>query len=68
MGGMTVGEQTVRAYTEVKAQTPKSIADLNAILPKATTLSESLAKYDLTLEVPKAVKAPEVQPAKRPAR
>ena len=31
MGGMTLGDQTMRAYTEAKAQTPKAIADLNAV-------------------------------------
>ena len=35
MGGMSAGEQTMRAYTEVKAQTPRTIADLNAVIAKA---------------------------------
>ena len=59
MGGMTAGEQTVRAYTEVKSQTPKAIADLNAAIAKAGTLSATLQKYDLTLTVPSPVKVPE---------
>ena len=39
MAGMSPADPTVRAYTEVKAQTPKAIADLNAVIAKATTLS-----------------------------
>jgi hypothetical protein len=65
MGGMTPGDQTVRAYTEVKAQTPKAIADINAVIAKAATLSATLATYNLTLTVPSAVKAIEAAPAKR---
>jgi hypothetical protein len=63
MAGMSPGDQTVRAYTEVKAQTPKAIADLNAAIAKATTLSGTLAMYNLTLTVPQPVKAPDVAPA-----
>jgi hypothetical protein len=65
MGGMTPGDQTVRAYTEVKAQTPKAIADLNALIAKAATLSSSLAKYNLTLTVPEPVKALDTAPARK---
>jgi photosystem II stability/assembly factor-like uncharacterized protein len=65
MGGMTPGDQAVRAYTEVKAQTPKVIADLNALIAKGATLSGTLAKYNLTLTVPEPVKAPEMAPAKK---
>ena len=63
--GMSPGDQTVRAYTEVKAQTPKAISDLNALIAKATTLSSALAPYNLTLTVPTPVKAPEVRPSSR---
>jgi hypothetical protein len=65
MGGMTPGDQTSRAYAEVKAQTPKTIADLNAAIAKAATLSGALATYDLTLTVPQPVKVPEVGPTRR---
>ena len=68
MAGMVPGENTSKAYTEVRAQTPRAIADLNAAIAKAQTLSASLAKYDLTLTVPPPVKAPEAPSAKRPAR
>jgi len=54
--GMSPADPTVRAYTEVKAQTPKAIADLNAAIAKATTLSGALAKYTLTLTVPAPIK------------
>jgi photosystem II stability/assembly factor-like uncharacterized protein len=66
MAGMSPGDQTVRAYTEVKAQTPKAIADLNAVIAKATELSATLTRYNLTLTVPAPVKAPDAAPpAKR---
>jgi hypothetical protein len=67
MSGMVVGEQALRAYTEVKSQAPKAIADLNAAIAKAGTLSASLAKYNLTLTVPQPVKAIEATPARRPS-
>jgi photosystem II stability/assembly factor-like uncharacterized protein len=65
MAGMSPADPTVRAYTEVKAQTPKAIADLNALLAKGTTLSTTLAQYNLTLTVPAAVKLPDAAPAAR---
>jgi photosystem II stability/assembly factor-like uncharacterized protein len=67
MGGMSVGDQTVRAYTEVKAQTPKAIADLNAAIAKAAALSGTLARYNLTLTVPQPVKAPAAPAVKKTA-
>jgi hypothetical protein len=57
--GMSPGDQTVRAYTEVKAQAPKAIADLNGAIAKATPLSGTLAKYNLTLTVPAPIKTPD---------
>ena len=53
---MTPGEQTTTSYSEVKAQLPKAIADLNATIAKAATLSATLAKYNLTLTVPQPIK------------
>jgi len=67
MGGMVVGEQTLRAYTEAKSQAPKAVADLNAVIAKAAPLSASLAKYNLTLNVPQPVKAIAAAPAKKTA-
>ncbi|HEY2152131.1 MAG TPA: hypothetical protein VGH34_15090 [Vicinamibacterales bacterium] len=67
MGGMVVGEATTRAYTEVKVQTPKTIADLNVVIGKAGTLKAAIAKYDLALTVPEPIK-PAAAPAKRVAR
>jgi hypothetical protein len=58
MSGMVVGEQTTRAYSEVKAQLPKAVADLNLAIAKAQTLSSALAKYSLALTVPSPVQAP----------
>ena len=63
MGGMPVTEQTTRAYTEARTQTPKAIADLNALIARASTVSTALARYNLTLNVPQPVKAPEAAPA-----
>ena len=67
--GMSPADPTVRAYTEVKAQTPKAIADINAAIAKASTLSTALAKYNVMLTVPAPVKMPEAPaPARRAAR
>ena len=66
--GMSPADPTVRAYTEVKAQTPRAIADLNAAIAKAATLSATLPKYNVTLTVPAPVKVPEAAPAKRAAK
>src|SRR4051794_30963784 len=67
--GMSPADPTVRAYTEVKAQTPRAIADINAAIAKAATLSTALAKYNVTLTVPAPVKMPDAAPAaKRAAR
>ena len=52
MGFMSPGDQTLRAYAEVKAQMPKAIADFSAVVSKAATLSTALAQYKLTLTVP----------------
>jgi hypothetical protein len=69
MAGMSVADPTVRAYTEVKAQTPRAITDLNASIAKAATLSATLAKYNVTLTAPAPVKMPDAAPAaKRAAR
>src|SRR5262249_26433817 len=65
MGGMVVGEQTTNAVSDVKAQTPKVIADLNAAIAKASTVSASLTRYNLTLTVPQPVKTLEAAPARR---
>ena len=68
MGGMVVGDQTTRAMTEVKSQAPKTIADLNAVIAKASTVSTALAKYSLTLTVPQPVKPIEAAaPARKPS-
>ena len=67
--GMSPADPTVRAYTEVKSQLPKAIADMNAAIAKATTLSTALAKYNVTLTVPAPVKMPEAAaPARRAAK
>jgi hypothetical protein len=56
MGGMWPTEQTMRAYNDAKTQVPKVIADANVLFAKAVTISGALAKYNLTLTVPTAIK------------
>ena len=51
MGGMWPGEQTIKAYSETKAKMPKAIAEANALIAKAQTLSSALTKYNITLPV-----------------
>jgi hypothetical protein len=58
MGGISPGEQTTRAYNEMKAQVPKAMADANVAIAKASSLSSALAKYKLTLVAPEPVKLP----------
>jgi len=58
MGGIWPGEQTMKAYADAKAQAPKAMADANAAIARAATLSGSLAKYKLTLTAPEPVKIP----------
>jgi hypothetical protein len=57
MGGMWPTEQTLHAYGESKATLAKDVADANALFARAAPLSQSLAKYSLTLAVPPAQKA-----------
>ena len=65
MGGMWPTAQVLTAAAESKAQAPKAIAELNALLAKASTVSASLAKAGITMTVPSAVKVP---PAPAPAK
>jgi len=52
----TPSASLVRQYNEVKIALPKAVADANALLGRATGISQSLKKYDITLNVPPAVK------------
>jgi hypothetical protein len=58
MGGMWPNDQTMKAYAEAKAQTPKAMADLNALFAKSATLGTTLEKHKLTLTAPKPVAVP----------
>jgi len=51
MGGMWPGEQTMKAYNESKAKMPKAIAEANALIAQAQTLSTAMTKYNITLPV-----------------
>jgi hypothetical protein len=46
----------VGQYNDVKADLPKAIADANAWLGRAATVSQALKKSDITLTVPPVVK------------
>jgi hypothetical protein len=58
MGGFVPTAQTLEAYDEAKAATPKAIADANALFARAATVSTSLAAYKLTLTPPTPVAVP----------
>ena len=51
MGGMWPGEQTTKAYAEVKTKLPKAVADATALIARAQTLSTALTRYNITLPV-----------------
>jgi len=53
MGGMWPTQQVLGAYADAKAGVPKTLAEVNAVLAKAATLSATLAKHNLTLTVGK---------------
>src|SRR5262249_46451760 len=55
MAGMSPGEQTTRAYMEVKSQAPKAITDMNAAIAKASARSGKLCPLNLTLTVPSPI-------------
>jgi hypothetical protein len=52
MAGMPPTQQTMQAYNDAKAEVPKAITEANALFAKAATLSATLAKYNLKLDVP----------------
>jgi hypothetical protein len=54
--GDGVSDSQLKAYTELKAAMPKALADANAVLVKAMTVSQALKKYDLNLTVPAPIK------------
>jgi photosystem II stability/assembly factor-like uncharacterized protein len=65
MAGMTPGEQTTRAYSEIRSQAPKALTDINAAIAKASTLSAKLASLNLTLTVPSPIALPSAPSAAR---
>jgi hypothetical protein len=46
----------VKQYNDLRGSLPKAIADANAFLIKAMTVSQALAKYKVTLTVPAPIK------------
>src|SRR6185312_14802805 len=43
---------SVRQYNEVKLGLPKATSDASALLTRASAMSQTLKKYDITLNVP----------------
>jgi len=58
MTGMPASDAAMKAYADAKAQFPKALADVNALITKAGTLKASLAKANIKLDVPEPIKAP----------
>jgi len=46
----------VKQYDDVKVALPKAVAEANAFLLRAMTMSQTLKKYDITLTVPAPIK------------
>lgn len=46
----------MREYADVRIALPRAVTEVNAFLAKATALSQALAKFDVTLTVPPAIK------------
>jgi hypothetical protein len=68
MGGFWPTAQTLDAYSQGKTDTPKAIADANALFARAGTLSAALATHQLTLSAPApagAAPAPAAQATKK---
>jgi len=47
---------SLKQYNDVKIALPKAVADANAFLGKAGAVSQTLAKYGVTIKVPASVK------------
>jgi hypothetical protein len=45
-------EALVKQYNELKASVPRAVADANAVLARATTVSQALKAHNVTLTVP----------------
>jgi photosystem II stability/assembly factor-like uncharacterized protein len=65
MGGLWPGEPIMKAYSDVKAQAPKAMADANALIGRASTVGTTLSKYNVTLTAPEPVKLPAAAAASR---
>jgi photosystem II stability/assembly factor-like uncharacterized protein len=46
----------LKQYTDLKLAFPKALAEANAFLAKGTVMSDTLKKYDITLNVPAPIK------------
>jgi hypothetical protein len=52
----TPSASMTRQYNDARIALPKAVAEANALLGKATAVSQTLKKYDITLTVPPSVK------------
>jgi hypothetical protein len=52
----TPSASLTRQYATLKTEMPQAIAQANAVLARATAMSQTLKKYDITLNVPPVVK------------
>ena len=52
----TPSDTLIKQYNDVKLALPRAITEANAVLVKAMTLSQSLKKYDINVNVPAPVK------------
>ena len=46
----------MKQYNDLKLSFPKAILEANAFLAKGTAISDTLKKYDITLNVPAPIK------------
>jgi hypothetical protein len=61
MASMPATAQAMDAYARAKAEVPKTIAEAEAFLTKAQTLSALLARHQITLTVPAVAARPTPQ-------
>jgi hypothetical protein len=52
----TPSDSVIRQYNEAKGSLAKTVTEANAVLVRAMALSQSLAKYDVTIKVPAPIK------------
>jgi hypothetical protein len=51
MGGMPATAQTMQAYNDARSQSPKALAEADALAARASAMSATLAKHNIALKV-----------------